>query len=114
MYQQINAARASAGRPGLRFDSVIQHVAVGWSDHLAGTQVLAHNPNYGGQILAYRDYRTAAENVGRGHELGSLFRAFMASPGHAQNILSSNSSHVTVGCVTDGGGQFWVTQNFWG
>lgn len=114
MYNQINAARANAGRGGLAFDGGIQYIAVSWSDHLAGTQNLAHNPNFGDQILAHRDYRTAGENVGRGHDLGALFQAFMDSPGHRDNIVSSAYSHVTVGCLTDGGGQYWVTQNFWG
>ena len=38
----------------------------------------------------------------------------MNSSGHRQNIESPAYSHVTVGCITDGGGQLWVTQNFWG
>ncbi len=114
MYNQINAARANAGVPALAFDTGIQHIAVNWSDHMAGTQVLAHNPNYASQILQYRDYRTAGENVGRGYEQGSLFQAFMNSPGHRANIEKSAYTHVTLGCITDGNGQLWVTQNFWG
>ena len=114
MHNQINAARGNSGRGGLAFDGGIQYIALNWSDHLAGTQNLAHNPNFGDQILAHRDYRTAGENVGRGHDLGQLFQAFMDSPGHRENIVSSAYSHVTVGCLTDGGGQYWVTQNFWG
>jgi uncharacterized protein YkwD len=114
MYNQINAARANAGRGALQFDTGIQHVAVNWSDEMARTQTLRHNPNYGNQILQYRNYRTAGENVGRGYEQGSLFQAFMNSPGHRANIESGAYSHVTVGCLTDGGGQLWITQNFWG
>ncbi len=114
MYNQINAARAAAGVPALGFDTGIQHIALAWSDHLAGTQVLAHNPNYADQILQYRDYRTAGENVGRGYEQGSLFQAFMNSPGHRANIEKASYHQVTLGCVTDPGGQLWVTQNFWG
>ncbi len=114
MYNQINAARANAGVPALAFDTGIQKIAVDWSDHMAGTQVLAHNPNYANQILQYRDYRTAGENVGRGYDQGSLFQAFMNSPGHRANIEKSSYTHVTLGCITDGNGQLWVTQNFWG
>jgi uncharacterized protein YkwD len=114
MANQINAARARIGRPALAFDGGIQYVAVAWSDGMAGRQVLAHNPAYGDQILRHRDYRTAGENVGRGFEQGSLFTAFMNSPGHRANIESGAYSHMTVGCVTDGNGQLWVTQNFWG
>ncbi|WP_432427578.1 CAP domain-containing protein [Salinilacustrithrix flava] len=114
MYNQINAARANAGRGGLTFDTGIQYIAVGWSDEMSGSQTLRHNPNYGDQIVRHRDYRTAGENVGRGYEQGSLFQAFMNSPGHRANIESTAYSHVTVGCLTDAGGQLWVTQNFWG
>lgn len=114
MYDQINAARRNAGRGNLTFDTGIQYIAVDWSDHMSGTQTLSHNPNYGDQILRHRNYRTAGENVGRGFEQGSLFQAFMNSPGHRANIESTAYSHVTVGCLTDGNGQLWVTQNFWG
>ena len=114
MYSQINAARANAGRSALTFDTGIQYIALDWSDEMSGSQTLRHNPNYGDQIVRHRDYRTAGENVGRGYEQGSLFQAFMNSPGHRANIESTAYSHVTVGCLTDGGGQLWVTQNFWG
>ncbi len=114
MYSQINAARAAAGRGALAFDTGIQYIAVDWSDEMAGSQTLKHNPNYGEQILRHRDYRTAGENVGRGYDQAGLFQAFMNSPGHRANIESTAYSHVTVGCLTDGSGQLWVTQNFWG
>jgi uncharacterized protein YkwD len=114
MYSQINAARANAGRGALSFDTGIQYIAVNWSDEMARSQTLRHNPSYGDQIVRHRDYRTAGENVGRGYEQGSLFQAFMNSPSHRANIESTAYSHVTVGCLTDGGGQLWVTQNFWG
>lgn len=114
MYGQINAARANAGRSALTFDTGIQYIALDWSDEMSGSQTLRHNPSYGDQIVRHRDYRTAGENVGRGYEQGGLFQAFMNSPGHRANIESTAYSHVTVGCLTDAGGQLWVTQNFWG
>lgn len=110
MYNQVNANRSGS----LTFDGGIQHVAVDWSSQMAGSQNLAHNPNYGSQIGAVRDFRSAGENVGRGYELGSLFQAFMNSPGHRANIENQAYTHVTIGCVKDGSGQYWVTQNFWG
>jgi len=114
MASQINAARGRAGRPALAFDTGIQYIAVDWSDEMARSQTLRHNPSYGDQILRHRDYRTAGENVGRGYDQGTLFQAFMDSPGHRANIESGAYSHVTIGCLTDGQGQLWVTQNFWG
>ena len=114
MYDQINVARRNAGRAGLQFDTGIQYIAVGWSDEMSGSQTLRHNPSYGDQIVRHRNYRTAGENVGRGYEQGSLFEAFMNSPGHRANIESAAYTHVTLGCVTDSAGQLWITQNFWG
>ncbi|MFP5321311.1 MAG: CAP domain-containing protein [Acidimicrobiia bacterium] len=114
MASQINAARSRVGRGALTFDTGIQYIAVDWSDEMARTQTLRHNPSYGDQIVRHRDYRTAGENVGRGYDQATLFQAFMDSPGHRANIESGAYSHVTVGCLTDGGGQLWVTQNFWG
>lgn len=114
MYDQINAARSRAGRGRLAFDTGIQYIAVDWSDEMAGSQTLRHNPSYGDQIVRHRDYRTAGENVGRGYDQVTLFQAFMDSPGHRANIESGAYSHVALGCVTDGNGQLWITQNFWG
>ncbi len=114
MRNAINNARASNGVHGLTNDTGIYKVPFDWSVHMRSTQTLAHNPNYGGQIAQYRNYRTAGENVGRGYDQASLFQAFMNSPGHRANILNTAYSHMSVGCVTDGGGQLWVTQNFWG
>lgn len=114
MAQRINQARAAVGRGALAFDTGIQYIAVDWSDEMAGSQTLKHNPNYANQILRHRDYRSAGENVGRGFDQATLFQAFMDSPGHRANIESGSYSHVTVGCLTDANGQLWVTQNFWG
>lgn len=115
MHDRINQARADVGQPALAFDTGIQYIPVDWSDEMARTQTLAHNPDYGNQIFAARPQAgTAAENVGRGYSNESLFDAFMNSPGHRENIESPRFSHVTIGCLTDGGGQIWVSQNFWG
>jgi uncharacterized protein YkwD len=38
-----------------------------------------------------------AENVGRDYTAEGIERAFMASPGHRENILSRAVSHVGVG-----------------
>lgn len=110
---QINAARAAVGRPGLNHDTLIQSISVAWSDQMAGRGAISHNPNYGGQLLQYRDWYVAAENVGTGRDLGPLFQAFMNSPEHRQNIQRGDVSHMTVGCVNRGG-TYYVTQVFWG
>ena len=114
MFGKINQARANVGVGALTFDTGIQHVAIDWSDEMSGSQTLKHNPNYGNQIGAIRPFQYAAENVGRGYAQEPLFQAFMDSPGHRKNIENGVYTHVTLGCLTDGAGQLWVTQNFWG
>lgn len=114
MFARINGARADAGQAALTYDGGIQHVPLDWSDDMAGRQVLSHNPNYGSQIGAVRAFRVAGENVGRGYSTGTIFTAFMNSEGHRRNIVYPDYTHAAVGCVLDGKGQLWVTQNFWG
>ncbi len=115
MYSHINAARANVGSPALAFDYGIQYIPLDWSDELARSQTLRHNPDYGNRIFAARPQAmTAAENVGRGYSNDSLFNAFMNSEGHRHNIENPTFSNVTIGCVNDANGQIWVTQNFWG
>jgi len=53
---------------------------------------------------------SVAENVGSGGTLADLHRQFLASPGHAQNILGSYT-RTGVGVVRSGG-RFWLTQIF--
>ena len=53
---------------------------------------------------------SVAENVGVGNSLGDLHRQFLASPGHAQNILGSYT-RTGVGVVRSGG-RLWLTQIF--
>lgn len=114
MFDAINDARADAGVAAVGFDTGIQYIAVDWSDDMAGTQTLAHNPHYAQEMAQVRSYSYAAENVGRSTDLEILFQAFMDSPGHRRNIEAAAFSWVTVGCVIEDGGQIWVTQNFWG
>lgn len=102
------------GREPLRRDDAIFFVPANWADHLAGSQQLAHNPDYGEQILEVRQYRYAGENVGRGGDEQILFDAYMDSPGHRANIESERYQHLSVACIIDDNGQIWNVQNFWG
>ena len=53
---------------------------------------------------------SVAENVGSGNSLDGLLQAFLASPGHAQNILGS-FTRTGVGVVRSDG-RLWITQVF--
>lgn len=115
MLQWMNEARAGAGAAALADDPVVDHVAFGWSDHLAAAGDLQHNPGYADQIFGARpEAMTAGEVVGRGMEPRAIFDEFLRSPAHRDAILRRTFSRATVGCVRDAGGQAWVTANFWG
>jgi len=111
----MSEARAGAGLPALADDPAIDHVAFGWSDRMAASGRLEHNPRYGDEVFAARpEATTAGEVVGRGPEPRPIFDEFLRSPAHRDAILRPAFTHATVGCVRDGGGQVWVTANFWG
>lgn len=111
----MNEARAAAGAAPFADDPVVDHVAFGWSDHLASAGDLQHNPGYADQIFGARpEAMTAGEVVGRGMEPRAIFDEFLRSPTHRDAILRRTFSRATVGCVRDAGGQAWVTANFWG
>lgn len=112
----MNEARSSQGVPALTADAGIQWIPLQWSDGMASRQELAHNPRFGEQIFAERPHAmSASENVGRSTTGDrSIFDGFMQSPSHRAEVLASGNTHAAVGCLRDGGGQLWVTVNFWG
>lgn len=116
MVRFMNATRADHGLAPLTADAGIQWIPVHWSDTMAANQRLEHNPDFAERIFTARPQATSAsENVGRttGSDR-SVFDGFMDSPPHRERILDAASTHTTVGCVRDAGGQLWVTVNFWG
>lgn len=104
----INAARRSAGLSALSSSSALSAVARSWAASMAAAQHLAHNPRLTSQVSSWR---LLGENVGTGGSATAIHRAFMGSPAHRANILSSRYSQVGVGVVS-GGGQLWVVEVF--
>ena len=116
MISWMNQERARRGLSALAADLGIQSIPVDWSDSMAARQTLAHSPDYGNRIFAARPQaRTASENVGRTTGDSRLvFDGFMRSSIHFDRIMDPASTHAVAGCIRDGGGQLWVTVNFWG
>lgn len=105
----INAERASAGLPALSTSGELASVAAGWSDRMASSGTLAHNPGLASQVSGYR---FVGENVGYGPDSGTIHGAFMASPAHRANILDDDYTQVGVAVTTGEGGRIWVTEVF--
>ncbi len=116
MLDWMNQARAGAGRGAVAEDEAVQHVSLDWSNHMATTGELAHNPHYSDQIFADRpEARTAGEVVGwSSSSARAVFDEFMRSSIHRGIILEPAFRYATVACVWDAGGRVWVTADFWG
>lgn len=105
--QLLNDERSAAGLPGLSLDSGLSTVARDWSEHMATTGALSHNPALQEQVTGWT---SIAENVGMGADVDSIHRALMASSGHRANILG-DFDRVGVGVAT-ADGLLWVTFDF--
>lgn len=106
--QLINQERAGAGLGGLSMSAELVAVAREHSAEMGGAGDLYHNPNLESEVV---DWLSIGENVGRGPSVSSLHDAFMASPGHRENILYHKYTQVGIG-VEVVEGRIWVTQVF--
>ncbi|MET0741364.1 MAG: CAP domain-containing protein [Candidatus Nanopelagicales bacterium] len=105
----VNGERAAGGLAPVSVRGDLSSVALGWSQHMAETGQLAHNPNVFGQITGYL---TAGENVGYGPSVERIHQAFMESSPHRTAILNGAYTEIGVGVAVDGRGVVWVTQVF--
>jgi hypothetical protein len=105
---KINAERTARGLAPLAAAYDLTLVARAQSDRMAATSTLDHNPNLATDVT---NWLKVAENVGYGTSVDGLHKAFMASSGHAANILDPTVTQVGVG-VTWSGGTLWVTEDF--
>lgn len=104
----LNQERAAQGLPELPVASDLVAVAREHSQWMADSDTLAHNSELGSDVSGWQK---VGENVGRGPSVGSIHDAFMASSGHAANILDRDWTEVGVGVVVVDG-RVWVTQVF--
>ena len=107
---RINAERANRGLGQLEVYGELVGVARRWSQKMADSNTLQHNPNLAREVSA--DWEKLAENVGVGGSVDDIHRAFMNSAGHRANILDPVLTHVGVGVVTGPDGRIWVTEVF--
>lgn len=105
----INSERSAAGLPALASDGSLAGVASAWSQQMATSGQLAHNPSLTSQVSGYR---YVGENVGYGPDATTIHRALMNSAAHRANILDQDYTQVGVGVQVDGSGRMWVTEVF--
>jgi uncharacterized protein YkwD len=110
--RRINRSRDRAGKGRLKLDPELSKAARSHTFGMARKDLLYHTP---GDRLTSKvtNWSTLGENVGVGNYVLELHKAFMASPGHRDNILYSGFTHVGVGVVVRRD-RMWVTVIFEG
>jgi uncharacterized protein YkwD len=118
----VNEERTARGLAPLTADDDVAEVAWAWSETMARTAHLEHNPDHPDEICCWA---LVAENVAfsepRAYWLPGdpveritreLHEALMESPGHRENILDPGVDQVGIGVHVDRDGTVWITQNF--
>ncbi|WP_326910792.1 CAP domain-containing protein [Sedimentibacter sp. MB31-C6] len=114
----VNVERQKAGLSALTLDTSISNVARTKSKDMANNNYFAHqSPTYGsaGDMLRQFGISWSAwgENIAYGQKTPEIVvDAWMNSPGHRANILSSNFNKIGVGYVTNSNGRPYWTQIF--
>jgi uncharacterized YkwD family protein/spore coat assembly protein SafA len=108
----VNKERQSAGMKPLAMDWELQRVARIKACDMATTGYFSHqSPDYGSPFDMMKQYgisfRTAGENIAKGQRSPQeVMQSWMNSPGHRQNILKSDFTHIGVGYCSQG--NHWV------
>lgn len=109
-----NAERAKAGLSPLQIYAPLMAVARDKSEDMASNNYFSHtSPTYGSPFDQMKSagisYRAAGENIAQGQRSPQqVVQAWMDSPGHRQNILNPNFTHIGVGFVENG--YYWTQQ----
>jgi uncharacterized protein YkwD len=105
----INGLRSSRGLAPLAIDGPLQASAQAWTNTMASTNTLAHDPGLGSAVSGWT---RIGENVGSGGSVTSLWNSFVASPTHLDNILNPAYTHIGVGYLQDSNGVIWTAHRF--
>lgn len=109
-----NAERAKEGLKPLEMHSPLMEVAQAKSEDMAKNNYFSHtSPTYGSPFDQIKSagisYRSAGENIAQGQRTPQqVVQAWMESPGHRQNIMNANYTHIGVGFVDNG--YYWTQQ----
>jgi uncharacterized protein YkwD len=120
LFELIQADRERAGRKPLARLPALESVASAHSIDMRDSGFVGHtskNTGTAAQRVQRAGVRVALvlENVGRGYSAEGVHRGLMDSPGHRQNILNADVSHIGIGVVevAEGEGRaYLVTELF--
>ena len=113
----LNSDRARYNLPPLAIDPELCRIARIKSQDMRDNQYFAHtSPTYGDVRSMLRQfgyaYTAAGENIAHHATVDKAQAAFLSSPGHRKNILSSTYTKVGVGIAVDSKGFVYLTQIF--
>lgn len=112
----LNSDRARYGLPALTLDPALSRIARIKSEDMRDSKYFAHtSPTYGDvrQMLTAFGYafEAAGENIAHHRNVEKAQAAFLSSPGHRRNVLSSRYTKAGIGIALDGG-SIYLTQIF--
>jgi Cysteine-rich secretory protein family len=105
----INSARANHGLAAYAVAADLTSMARAQAGRMAAKRTIFHNPNLAADACCWT---SLGENVGVGGDAGSLTAAFLASPEHRANILSSAFTQVGIGTAVGSDGRLYVDEVF--
>lgn len=109
LLSRTNEARADYHRRAFRNQHELNRIAQHWARHMAETDTLQHNPRLTAEMHCWR---TAGENIGAGPSAVAIYRAFMHSASHRDNMLSRSFSDIGIGAARDHDGTLFVDEVF--
>ncbi|WP_153730402.1 CAP and S-layer homology domain-containing protein [Sporosarcina obsidiansis] len=111
----VNTTRKAANVNSLQADPALNRIATAKAEDMAKNGELSHiSPTYGTvpEMLAKFNYKWKAygENIAAGYiSAKGVTDAWLASPGHKENLLSTTFTHMGAGTATDKNGKiYWV------
>ena len=113
----LNSDRARYGLKALTLDPELCRLARIKSEDMRDNRYFAHtSPTYGDVRQMLRTfgyaYNGAGENIAHHATVDKCQAAFLSSPGHRRNILSSAWTKVGIGVAVDAKGFIYLTQIF--
>ena len=114
-----NRSRADASRAALRRAPDLTEVARAWSDEMARTATLTHNPAVSGQICCWTAWGENIAWAGPVEAMGGwqptadrIMRGWLDSPKHRDNLLSATFDEVGIGTAVADDGRMYATAVF--
>jgi uncharacterized YkwD family protein len=109
MITLVNQARSQNNLPALQVDMQVTNVARVKAQDMIDNNYFSHNsPKYGSPFDMMKSfgvhYVKAGENIAGNQTVQNAHNALMNSPGHRENILSPDYTHIGIGIKQ--GGQY--------